>query len=461
MTPHPLRFLSLAAILYATGAAAQTPPPFEPGRADERVSMELALENITTPTSGGYVEIFTDGTVRVDGFQEGAADDGGRLHMIPLSNIIALDGIVVVPLVDEGTRPFVVFRAESDTGFEFVGEHTYSIACPNGGGPCASHLDGPIESESEARFDVVAGTLDGAARVATPNYGQDFFYEGGVFADKYYSHVIVATSSVDLKDWVYVTGPGATATVTMTATFDVSLDTPSAASNIDPQSWITQAYGDVLAFNACDAYAAGSGQLLPTASQRTKFTFGMGIRDFQRKEVCRYVGPEGEEEEVCTIEWVAGTAGGSQSIAREAWSDVDWSDGPSTELCNDDLPSETHDIVGAIIPPTVSLPVEIPTNRWIEVQAGLDLSASCSGAFACNLDAFIGNPVTLSITSPNGTLVAWNGIAGLQPVPEPESLPLAFAAFGVLASFRVRTRAPRLRAGAPAVPASARRRRQW
>jgi hypothetical protein len=301
---------------------------------------------------------------------------------------------------------------------ELIGEYPYSRACP-AVGDCQGYLDGPIESESEARFDVVAGTLDGAALVATPNYGQDFFEEGGIFPDKYYSHGIVATSSVDLKDWVYVTGPGATATVTMTASFDVSLETPSAASNIDPLSWITQAYGDVLAFNACDAYAAGSGQLLPTASQRTKFTFGMGIRDFQREEVCRYVGPEGEEEEVCTIEWVAGTASGSQSVAREAWSDVDWTDGPSAELCSDDVPIETHDTVGSI-PPTLSLPVEVPTNRWIEVQAGIDLTASCSGAFACNLDAFTGNPVMLSITSPNGTLVAWNGIAGLQPVPEPE-----------------------------------------
>jgi hypothetical protein len=370
--------------------------------------MELAIENITSLTGGGYVEIFTDDIARVDDFQQGAADDGGRLEMFPHA------GIGSPPLDDEGTRSFVLFKGGAP---EFFGEFPYSRACPPVG-DCQGFLDGPIESQSEARFDVVAGTLDGAAHVSTPNYGQDFFYEGGVFADKYYSHVIVATSSVDLKDWVYVTGPGATATVTMTASFDVSLDTPSAASNLRPSTWITQAYGDVLAFNACDAYAAGSGQLLPTASQRTKLTFGMGIRDFERKEVCRYVGPVGEEEEVCTIEWVAGTAGGSQSVAREARSDVDWSDGPSAELCNDDVPSETHDIVGSI-PPTVSLPVEIPTNRWIEVQAGIDLLASCSGAFACNLYAFTGNPVTLSITSPNGTLVAWNGIAGL-PVPEPE-----------------------------------------
>ncbi len=430
-TFRPSAALLAFALLYAMGASAQSPPPFQPGRADERVSMELALENITSLTAGGYVEIFTDGIARVDDFQQGAAADGGRLEMFPHA------GTGGQPLDDEGTRPFVLLKGGAP---EFFGEFPYSRACPQVG-VCQGFLEFPIDSESEARFDVVAGTLDGAAHVATPNYGQDFFREGGVFADKYYSHVIVATSSVDLKDWVYVTGPGATATVTMTASFDVSLDTPSAASNIDPMSWITQAYGDVLAFNACDAYAAGSGQLLPTASQRTKFTFGMGIRDFQRQEVCRFVGPEGAEEEVCTIEWVAGTAGGSQSVAREARSDVGWSDGPSAELCNDDVPSETHDIVGSIIPQAVSLPVEIPTNRWIEVQAGIDLLASCSGAFACNLDASTGNPVTLSITSPNGTLVAWNGIAGLTRVPEPDAVATAAAALFALIAIARRGRA--------------------
>ncbi len=458
MTPHPLRLLGLAAILLATGAAAQSPPPFAPGRADERVSMELALDDVHPVYDDGYVEIFSGETARIDDFQQGAAAGGGRLEMLPDAQLIFFyNGQSTIPLDDQGTRSFALGRGEPGSGPEYFSEYPYSRACPLIG-VCEGYLEGPIESESEAHFDVVAGTLDGGAHVSTPNYGQDFFEEGGIFPDKYYSHVIVATSSVDLKDWVYVAGPGATATVTMTATFDVSMDTPSAASNIDPLSWITQAYGDVLAFNACDAYAPGSGQLLPTASQRTKFTFGMGIRDFQREEVCRYVGPEGEEEEVCTIEWVAGTASGSAHAAQESWSNVDWTDGPSAQLCNDDVPSETHDIVGSI-PPSLSLPVEVPTNRWIEVQAGLDVSVSCSGAFACDLDAFTGNPATVSITSPNGTLVAWNGIAGL-PVPEPESLPLAFAAFGVLAILRSRTRAPRLCAGASAMSASARQRHQ-
>lgn len=153
------------ATLYVTGAAAQAPPPFEPGRADERVSMELALENITTPTNGGYVEIFTDDVARVDDFQQGAADDGGRLEMFPSAVLFLFpdSGLGSLPLDDEGTRSFVLLKGGAP---ELFGEYPYSRACPQVGS-CQGFLDGPIESESEARFDVVAGTLDGSAHVST------------------------------------------------------------------------------------------------------------------------------------------------------------------------------------------------------------------------------------------------------------------------------------------------------
>ena len=57
------------------------------------------------------------------------------------------------------------------------------------------------------------------------------------------------------------------------------------------------------------------------------------------------------------------------------------------------------------------------TSPRSRVSASASAAAFCYGPFYCDLDASV--PATIAITSPNGSLVAWQGIAGLTPVPEP------------------------------------------
>ena len=63
--------------------------------------------------------------------------------------------------------------------------------------------------------------------------------------------------------------------------------------------------------------------------------------------------------------------------------------------------------------------MENPTNQWARVSINATSHALCEGPFSCNLDASA--PAHVTVTSPNGTLKAWQGIAGLTPLPEPTS----------------------------------------
>jgi len=57
----------------------------------------------------------------------------------------------------------------------------------------------------------------------------------------------------------------------------------------------------------------------------------------------------------------------------------------------------------------------------------------------CDLDVYANEPVQLEITSPDGTLVAWHGIAGLTRVPEAQYG--GIAALAALLSMRRRRHA--------------------
>jgi hypothetical protein len=50
----------------------------------------------------------------------------------------------------------------------------------------------------------------------------------------------------------------------------------------------------------------------------------------------------------------------------------------------------------------------------------VQVEASCDTPLLCDLIQSTLGPTQLAISSPNGTRVAWNGMAGLQRVPEPE-----------------------------------------
>jgi hypothetical protein len=77
-----------------------------------------------------------------------------------------------------------------------------------------------------------------------------------------------------------------------------------------------------------------------------------------------------------------------------------------------------HDASTGSLASSLTLQVDVPTNQWTRVSASASAEASCIGPFSCNLHATM--PAQISITSPNGTLVAWHGIAGLTRVPEAE-----------------------------------------
>jgi hypothetical protein len=93
---------------------------------------------------------------------------------------------------------------------------------------------------------------------------------------------------------------------------------------------------------------------------------------------------------------------------------------------------------------SASVQVDVATNRWIQVRTSLHTASSCDTPLLCDLGNSTGGPTHLSITSPNGTLVAWHGLAGLQAVPEPGASVASLVACAVLllAARRQRVNAP-------------------
>jgi hypothetical protein len=118
--------------------------------------------------------------------------------------------------------------------------------------------------------------------------------------------------------------------------------------------------------------------------------------------------------------------------------DLHWADEEGFPDCSDDFAEATADGGGALAP-SLTVQLDVPTNQWSRVSASTSVRATCLGPFACDLD--VSAPAQISATSPNGTLVAWHGIAGLTRVPESEQgFVSALGAVAWLAAARTRRR---------------------
>jgi hypothetical protein len=110
-----------------------------------------------------------------------------------------------------------------------------------------------------------------------------------------------------------------------------------------------------------------------------------------------------------------------ESVGRNDAVIYEWVDGeaPDDADCNDDVLEAVREEEGSLSG-SASVQVDVATNQWVQVRTSLHVASSCDTPLLCDLSNSTGGPTQLSITSPNGTLVAWHGIAGLTRVPEPE-----------------------------------------
>lgn len=419
-------FLLLGAC--ALEASAQGPIPFElndPGEAFQAVEMDLAIHD--TELLGSEIDVRTDDTVRAVRDQEGAGAESGSLRLLPGALALCffdpgnpLVSFCNTPLDSEGTRPFYEIRNPPGSsslggipGLSTIGELVYKSFCGNG---CA-WLEGPLESKATAGFDLPGGTLDASARVESPDYGVNLDF-GGSFGSR--SHMIFARGIASLNDWVYVSGPAPTATLTITASIDATVEDPDPTGNTN-EYWITQGYGDL---REVDAHSPTSGSRLPaTVHQMTSLRVFLSITGWSFEEVCEPIDDEGNE--ICSDDWVSEVITDATAL-RERESLLEYEYLPTEVLA--DIPNFDT----GPLPPTLVAQATVPTGEWIEVFASAQADTECRGAMDCDLDVYTNEPVQLSITSSSGTLSSWSGIAGLTRVPEPAGALAGVAALGAL-----------------------------
>jgi len=427
------------ALLAAASAQAQaTPPPFPisaPGAAYQRVFMETSAES----DDGNHeVEVFPAGPG--DGeqvrSQSGTGSGHGRLWMIPGTVGYAIfpsggGSVSSAPLPnDSGSRPFLILEdpvtaSSPISPFRLVGLHSFDAQCSTFtcgflDGSAGGGSGGPIESEGEAEFDVTAGTLAASAGAATPNYGRRY-YDARPGGGPTYNHVVAAEATASIRDWVYVTGPGATATLVVSASIAGALDVPPVPVNA--ADWTTPVYGDVRLFDPCADATTTSDELLDPHGARTNaLNVGLSIQ-------AGYQQNGGN--------WFP-TLSATEGLEVERGADLHWADEEGFPDCSDDFAEVTAIAVGTLAS-SRSAQLVVPTNQWARVSASASAEASCTGPFFCDLD--VSAPAQISVTSPNGTLVAWHGIAGLTAVPEPgNGLAATLAASAFLARARRRPR---------------------
>ncbi len=249
--------LMAAAFVFATNADAQGPPPFEldgPGSASQRVNIVPSAEQ---DDGTHQIEVFPAplGGEQMRG-QSGAGTGHGRLWTIPGSVAYVIfpgqsGEQISAPLPnDAGTRSFLVFEDPS-TGngphapYLFAGEHYFDAQCPTA---TCGYLDGGLKSEAESSFDHAGGSVAARVEADTPDYGRRY-YAAAPGGGDIYNHRIEANASAQIEDWVYVTGPGATATLAISATLAATIDTPLAP--VTAEDWTTPVYGDIRNFDPC------------------------------------------------------------------------------------------------------------------------------------------------------------------------------------------------------------------
>jgi hypothetical protein len=409
----------------AMTAAAQGPPPFEldsdASRSTQVVRMQLGLRDVEEPSStDSEFEAQSPFQATLNRTQESAGVATGRLVMFPVGTsapLLPVAGGTVLPVQpsDSGSTFFLVLETPSVTGgfwapYVQVGTYDYDITCSSA--VCNQWLEGSIESRAESSFDHAAGTLEVDASVITPDYGITDDTE-----DIY--HALRSTAFARLGDWIYATGAGETATVTIAATLPVSLDAPDDDTS-GPSGWLTQGSGDLRELGCF-------GPIEPNVIQYTRFRFDIELTQWSFEEVCEEEGEGGEP--ICNDEWVDAPIG-THTVSREREM--------HTVACESSLDLVSSD-TGAL-PSSTQLEVEIPTHQWVQLYVTTSTDADCEGAFDCDLDARTSSPIEVSIASPNGELVAWRGIAGLTTVPEPGDAASIAAALAAIASLSCRQR---------------------
>jgi hypothetical protein len=155
----------------------------------------------------------------------------------------------------------------------------------------------------------------------------------------------------------------------------------------------------------------------PEGQESSELSLGVSLRDNYTSEVVCYEPPEGTP--VCTTEWTSTSHG--EGVYRSDAVFYEWVDGeaPNDADCSDDVLEAYREEEGSLSG-SASVQVDVATNQWIRVQTNLHVESLCETPLLCDLVNSTGSPTQLSISSPNGTLVAWHGIAGLTRVPEPE-----------------------------------------
>jgi hypothetical protein len=428
------RELVIVACLAASPAGAQGPPPFDivPARSTQSAALHVNLED----PQAFQVTLEALGAASGENEQEDPSDGGRVLIATSTTDIDSFCADYSNPKHNFAVLYWDSPFDSSDAGQDFADRSDFSQEMfydVNGTG-CASPPDDPLYAIAASSHNLGAGTIDVRAHAATQNYGYD-----SVSGTNGYGHYAEAQATAGLSDWVYVTGPNPTATVVLVASFDPGFD--SVPMPLNDSDWFSEAFDeDIRLVAPCGGdYErpdfSGDAQR-PEGVESSEIALNLSLRDNFTSQVICDEPPEGTP--VCFTQWTSTLHG--ESVGRNDAVIYEWVDGeaPDDADCNDDVLEAVREEEGSLSG-SASVQVDVATNQWIQVQTSLHVESSCDTPLLCDLINSTGGPTQLSITSPNGTLVAWHGIAGLQRVPEPEhGLVGALGALAWLARGRAR-----------------------
>lgn len=417
--------IAVAALLVASTAQAQGPPPFDivPAGSAQDAALHINLED----PQAFQVTLEATGAASGENEQEDPSDGGRVLVATSTNDIDSFCGDYSNPKHNfavlywdspyDSSDPIPEGADRSD----FSQEMFYDV---NGTG-CAQPPDAPLYAIAASSHNLGAGTIDVRASAATNAYGYDSVSVGPISTNGY-GHFAQAQATAALSDWVYVTGPNPTATVVLVASFDAGFD--SVPMPLNDSDWFSEAFDeDIRLVAPCGGEYerpdfSGDAER-PEGVESSELALNLSLRDNYTSEIVCYEPPEGTPE--CSTQWTSTLHG--ETVYRSDAVIYEWVDGeaPNDADCNDDVLEAYREEEGALSG-SASVQVEVATNQWIRVATSLHAESLCDTPLLCDLANSTGGPTHLSITSPNGTLVAWHGIAGLTRVPEPE--------YGVLAA---------------------------